>query len=139
MSLFYADQPFFFGSLSSSISGGQAPEKKRLVPCIQSTGWTHTSGWTLDGQASATHASAMFDSLCFFSASDWHGITYQGGGMGGQHGFAGCYDNVSFSVPWPPPPVLILSCIATEDFSRPRSLSLFSPSFFVVFQKVDPC
>lgn len=39
----------------------------------------------------------MFDSLCFFSASDWHGITYQGGGMGGQHGFAGCYDNVSFS------------------------------------------
>lgn len=80
----------------------------------------------------------MFDSLCFFSASDWHGITYQGGGMGGQHGFAGCYDNVSFSVPWPPPPVLIRSCIATEDFSRPRenSLSLFSPSFCPCFKKL---
>ena len=49
--------------------------------------------------------------------------------MGGQHGFAGCYDNVSFSVPWPPPPVLIRSCIATEDFSRPRENSLWGAKF----------
>ena len=78
----------------------------------------------------------MFDSLCFFSASDWHGITYQGGGMGGQHGFAGCYDNVSFSVPWPPPPVLILSCIATEVSLAPFLVLVFPLILCPCFKKL---
>lgn len=39
----------------------------------------------------------MFENLCFFNGTSWHGISYKGGGMGTHHGFAGCVKKFDFS------------------------------------------
>ena len=39
----------------------------------------------------------MFESLCFFNGTQWHGISYKGGGLSTHHGFEGCVKSLDFS------------------------------------------
>eukprot|EP00281_Chroomonas_sp_CCMP1168_P021645 CAMPEP_0206234688 /NCGR_PEP_ID=MMETSP0047_2-20121206/12726_1 /ASSEMBLY_ACC=CAM_ASM_000192 /TAXON_ID=195065 /ORGANISM="Chroomonas mesostigmatica_cf, Strain CCMP1168" /LENGTH=70 /DNA_ID=CAMNT_0053658795 /DNA_START=97 /DNA_END=309 /DNA_ORIENTATION=- len=32
----------------------------------------------------------MFEALCFFTPSQWHGISYKGGGLSTTHGATAC-------------------------------------------------
>lgn len=40
----------------------------------------------------------MFENLCFFNGTSWHGISYKGGGMGTHHGERACFDAAVVSV-----------------------------------------
>jgi len=39
----------------------------------------------------------MFEGLCYFNGTKWHGISYKGGGLSTHHGYEACVKKFSFS------------------------------------------